>query len=203
MEPKEVFNLQEAYLEVYSPVEELTGIEEGVGENESPVEKSDKRNLKSGMSSRERQTKHRLQRGMKKGQCGREYAERQFEEHIDLYDVIFSHLLDEGFVDTEEAAEVVMVNMSEEWRNSIIEAKKPLPISKMKSKEAKLDTELEKEMRTAMRTPIGSPERLRLIKKNRRFGDMHDVRRSISTRGGKRPLEMPEVGRYKPKYDED
>lgn len=38
----------------------------------------------------------------------------------DMYDIILSHLLDEGYAETIEAAEAIMVNMSEEWRNSII-----------------------------------------------------------------------------------
>jgi hypothetical protein len=42
-------------------------------------------------------------------------------EEADLYDIILSHLLDEGYADTQEAAEVIMVNMSEDWRQSIIE----------------------------------------------------------------------------------
>jgi hypothetical protein len=36
-------------------------------------------------------------------------------EQVDLYDIILSHLLDEGYADTQEAAEVIMVNMSERW----------------------------------------------------------------------------------------
>ena len=39
----------------------------------------------------------------------------------DLYDIILSHLLDEGYADTQEQAEVIMVNMSEDWRESIME----------------------------------------------------------------------------------
>ena len=38
----------------------------------------------------------------------------------DLYDTILSHLLDEGYAETPEAAEAIMVNMSEEWRESIL-----------------------------------------------------------------------------------
>jgi hypothetical protein len=49
----------------------------------------------------------------------------------DLYDIILSHLLDEGYADTEQAAEAIMVNMSEDWRESIMEAMKPLPVGKM------------------------------------------------------------------------
>jgi len=40
----------------------------------------------------------------------------------DLYDLILSHLLDEGYAETVEAAESIMVNMSEDWRESICEA---------------------------------------------------------------------------------
>jgi len=43
-------------------------------------------------------------------------------ESYDLYDIILSHLLDEGYAETQEQAEVIMVNMSEEWRESIFEA---------------------------------------------------------------------------------
>jgi len=41
-------------------------------------------------------------------------------EEVDIYDIIISHLLDEKYAETPEAAEVIMVNMSEEWRDSII-----------------------------------------------------------------------------------
>ena len=45
---------------------------------------------------------------------------RDMDENYDLYDIILSHLLDEGYAETPEAAEAIMVNMSEEWRDSII-----------------------------------------------------------------------------------
>jgi hypothetical protein len=41
-------------------------------------------------------------------------------DSYDLYDIILSHLLDEGYAETQEQAEVIMVNMSEEWRESIM-----------------------------------------------------------------------------------
>jgi len=40
----------------------------------------------------------------------------------DLFDIVKGHLLDEGYADTEEAALAIMSNMSEEWRNEIIES---------------------------------------------------------------------------------
>ena len=42
-------------------------------------------------------------------------------ESYDLYDVILEYLLDEGYVETPEAAERIMGNMSEDWRESIAE----------------------------------------------------------------------------------
>ena len=42
-------------------------------------------------------------------------------EDYDLYDIILSHLLDEGYAETSEAAEAIMVNMSEDWRDDIVE----------------------------------------------------------------------------------
>jgi hypothetical protein len=43
-------------------------------------------------------------------------------QSVDLFDLVKGHLLDEGYADTEEAALQIMANMSEEWRETIIEA---------------------------------------------------------------------------------
>ena len=53
------------------------------------------------------------------------------KEETDLYDIILSHLLDEGYAETQEAAEAIMVNMSEDWRESIMEGN----VSKKQQKE--------------------------------------------------------------------
>jgi hypothetical protein len=45
---------------------------------------------------------------------------KQLNMEFDLYDVILAHLLAEGYADTNENALVIMANMSEEWKNSII-----------------------------------------------------------------------------------
>ena len=45
------------------------------------------------------------------------------KEETELYDIILSHLIDEGYADTQEAAERIMVNMSEDWRESIVETR--------------------------------------------------------------------------------
>ena len=49
-------------------------------------------------------------------------AKSAMGEAVDIYDIILSHLLDEGYADTEQAAEAIMVNMSEDWRESIVES---------------------------------------------------------------------------------
>ena len=42
-------------------------------------------------------------------------------ESYDLYDIILSHLLDEGYADTEETATAIMANMGQEWREDILD----------------------------------------------------------------------------------
>ena len=45
------------------------------------------------------------------------------QEEVSVYDIVLSYLLDEGYADTVESAEGIMLNMSEEWRDSIVESK--------------------------------------------------------------------------------
>jgi len=42
-------------------------------------------------------------------------------QSFDPFDVVLGHLIDEGYADTEQAALQIMANMSEEWRESIVE----------------------------------------------------------------------------------
>jgi hypothetical protein len=45
-------------------------------------------------------------------------------ESFDLFDYILEHLVAEGYADTNEAAIAIMANMSEEWKQSIVEETK-------------------------------------------------------------------------------
>ena len=47
-------------------------------------------------------------------------ASRLFSS-FDPYDIVKGHLLDEGYADTEDAALAIMANMSEQWKQSILE----------------------------------------------------------------------------------
>jgi len=49
------------------------------------------------------------------------YNRRNQREDFDLYDIVLSYLINEGYADTNQAALVIMANMSEEWRDSIVE----------------------------------------------------------------------------------
>ena len=56
---------------------------------------------------------------------------------FDPFDVVMGYLIDEGYAETEQAAVVIMANMSEEWRQSIVEAvvggsapQMPAPVAK-------------------------------------------------------------------------
>ena len=42
-------------------------------------------------------------------------------EEVDLYDIVSEYLVSEGFCESYEDADVIMANMSEEWRESIVE----------------------------------------------------------------------------------
>jgi hypothetical protein len=43
-------------------------------------------------------------------------------EDLDVYNLFLDYLLDEGYAETPESAEVIMANMSEEWVSTILEA---------------------------------------------------------------------------------
>ena len=47
---------------------------------------------------------------------------RNVKEESDLFDFILEYLVAEGYADTNQSALVIMANMSEEWRQSIVEA---------------------------------------------------------------------------------
>ena len=49
----------------------------------------------------------------------------------EAYDIIFDYLISEGYADTEDSALAIMANMSEEWRDDIIEYSFPLKKSEL------------------------------------------------------------------------
>ena len=57
-----------------------------------------------------------------KGTAAAEKTPTVVKAGVDIFDLVKGHLLDEGYADSEDAAMVIMVNMSEEWRESILES---------------------------------------------------------------------------------
>ena len=132
MREQEVRGLQEAYMQVYELDE---------GKKKFPTDKvnnqavkHEKDYLKNPNSSGSSLFKSRKMRAIKStvdagsdprktihGQDLRKLGTKN--EELDLYDIILSHLIDEGYAETPEAAERIMVNMSEEWRESIVETR--------------------------------------------------------------------------------
>jgi hypothetical protein len=118
MDAQDFRSLQEAYMEV---VENQQLDEARREENEEDWRKDEIRNYRkhklTGTTTpfTDRTISHFKNRGVKKVK-GTKVQE-------DIYDIILSHLLDEGYADTQEAAEAIMVNMSEDWREDIVEGR--------------------------------------------------------------------------------
>ena len=91
-----------------------------------------------------------------KKRLSREIIRKTKNEEYDLYDTILSHLMNEGYADTIESAEGIMVNMSEDWRESIMEGMKALPVGKMDAKTKELKSKF-------LKSKPGSPEAGKLI----------------------------------------
>ena len=77
---------------------------------------------------------------------------------FDMFDVVKGYLIGEGYADTEEAALAIMANMSEDWRDSICEGMKPLPlpVGKMDAKAKELKSKFRK-------SKVGTPESSKLL----------------------------------------
>jgi hypothetical protein len=134
MDAKDIHNLSEAYLEVYNPER----IDEGFKTFPSKkVYKQAERKLDNkpkSFNNVDAEVDHMMDtranfrskdydaageaRAASAANINRPASEKRsktVKEQVDTYDIILSHLLDEGYADTEEAATVIMANMSNKW----------------------------------------------------------------------------------------
>jgi hypothetical protein len=132
MDAKDIRNIQEAYLGLYQEQE----LEEGAAWLDADNESSRQRKPKT-LKTREDRERDRDNKNFKIWQKQKQ-QKKSVAEKVDIYDIILSHLLDEGYAETPEEAEKIMVNMSEEWRDSIVEAKKKVKIHTDKPIEYKI-----------------------------------------------------------------
>jgi hypothetical protein len=147
MDAQELCNLQEAYMNVYEneQLDEGMTMKDFKQQRSSQKQKEKRAAAKTSPTRRagihkdsaspERAARHRVNVDPDfEGNDERNYpggklrpnkvrkakALGELGEQVDLYDIILSHLLDEGYAETPEAAEAIMVNMSEDWRQSIL-----------------------------------------------------------------------------------
>jgi len=145
MTSKKYLTLREAYASIYEKkekpeMEDDSKHEEEEGEKKSKHSKKEKEESESVEEGFGEKTAELLDKGTKKIQDGLEKMgvpinhtkrgtvtqadqEKRIQQNnsADLFDIVKGHLIDEGYADTEEAAVAIMANMSEEWRQSIVE----------------------------------------------------------------------------------
>ena len=124
MDSQELRNLQEAYLEVYQPLDEAIIVKRGTSTNAAgqQIPWTHRHNTVTGRSTvKDKFGERDVTVPSVKMDKTQSAKKSRMQEQVDLYDIILSHLLDEGYASTEESAEVIMVNMSEEWREDIVE----------------------------------------------------------------------------------
>jgi len=164
MNSQDFRNLQEAYLEVVSNQldERVLGQDPESRKEDSKERKSGSKRLSpySGEKYAKTQSQHisYMDKLTKNKKIIPGMANEEFDEQVELYDIILSHLIDEGYADTEDSALVIMANMSEDWRDSICEGMKPLPlpVEKMDAKAKELKSKFRK-------SKVGTPESSKLL----------------------------------------
>jgi hypothetical protein len=139
MDAKDIRNLQEAYVEVYDNLDEgaeggrfqynqrhgrpliTPEVSQRASETETLGGGTYERGPKRLPKSKRKYDRQVLSGVRAASEQEKQRARKRMGIKEDIYDIILSHLLDEGYADTQEAAEAIMVNMSEDWGESIVE----------------------------------------------------------------------------------
>jgi hypothetical protein len=130
-EIKQLKELQDAYLSVYQELDEGSGVVTGTAKaintvlrpaGQTPQQRDAAvGNITRGLDVVAKPIKSVLSVGPEKNKEMMQ-KRRPLNQDVDLFDLIKGHLMSEGYADTEESALVIMANMSEEWKQSIVEA---------------------------------------------------------------------------------
>jgi hypothetical protein len=95
------------------------------------------------------------------------------KEEYEIYEAILDYLLENNFADTQDNADIIIENMSEEWAYEILEGYKKLPVAKMIKQAAK------KGQNTGPLTYTGNEDdyekRVRQINKMARVASRHST----------------------------
>lgn len=130
MESKQVRDLMEAYASIYSTISEShfkVGDEvickksgmEGEVIKVDPEEKGKYYTVKREDGKTMKYAPDELK--LEKEEDEKEDEKEDMKEEVDLFDYLLEYLVAEGYADTNKAALAIMTNMSEEWRQSIVE----------------------------------------------------------------------------------
>jgi hypothetical protein len=120
MEAKQIRDLMEAYTSVYTQSEEQEVLSEDLQQTvgkaldvaaKNPVVKAIGKVIAPVGKGRGTVTKAEQDAKIK----------QNLNQDVDLFDLVKGHLMSEGYADTEEAALAIMANMSEEWKQSIVD----------------------------------------------------------------------------------
>ena len=122
MNSKEYWGLSEAYAEVYAPqeIDEADSLDAMQARREKRLKAQRKREGTTS-TGRDFGRDDRLTSDQQKSRRDAEYKAGTRKEEFDIFHNILEHLIDEGYADTEESAIAIMANMSEEWREGILE----------------------------------------------------------------------------------
>lgn len=119
MRDQEIIGLWEAYQQVHSQLQEVEQLDENVQDAVKGALKSGAEFMKTNPVGKAVSNVIAPVGGGRKTPTATSGGYRK--EEVDLFDTILEHLVAEGYADTNEAALAIMVNMSEEWRQSIVE----------------------------------------------------------------------------------
>jgi hypothetical protein len=122
-------NLYEAYASIYAPQEEVGQLDEAREASHDPEGYEEKERKSQSSRQRRMNDPHTginspaFQAFMAQQMGGGKKKKKPANEEVetDLFDTILEHLVAEGYADTNQAALAIMANMSEEWRESIVE----------------------------------------------------------------------------------
>lgn len=110
MEPKDFSLLEQAYKNVYAEgAEEYSG---GQHPSKSP-NKADR--------DRYETQRRRSEAPKGVGVPDKSKGYQPLKDDVDMFELVKGHLMSEGYADSEKAALAIMANMSEGWRQSIVE----------------------------------------------------------------------------------
>lgn len=114
MEPKDFSLLEQAYKNVYAKQQ----LDEFLGSGAQKAVDSVTKKIQGGLEKAGVKI-NRTQRGT----VTRDQQQKRIQQNnsVDVFELVKGHLMSEGFADDEKAALAIMANMSEEWRNEIVE----------------------------------------------------------------------------------